>query len=157
MPTKEDLQARVEALEAELQTQQEMIEAQRNALREISTPIIPIMDNILVLPLVGSIDSERSRDIMRSLLGGITKHRAKVIILDITGVQIIDTGVADHLNKTIQAARLKGAHTIITGVSDAVAETVIDLGIDWNEIQTLRDLQGGLLAAVKRLGMRLED
>ncbi len=135
--------------------QQEIIEAQQQTLRELSTPIIPVMDRILVMPLIGSIDTMRARDITRSLLAGIREHRAKVVILDITGVPIVDSGVADHLNKTIQAARLKGAHTIITGISDAVAETIVDLGIDWSGIETLSDLQTGLIVALNSLGVKL--
>jgi len=135
--------------------QQQVIDAQRHALQELSTPLIPIMDQILVLPLVGSVDSARSADVMRAVLKGITDYRAKIIIVDITGVPLVDTGVADHLNRTLQAARLKGARTIITGVSDAVAETIVDLGIDWSRIETMRDLQSGLMLALQSLGYRL--
>jgi rsbT co-antagonist protein RsbR len=135
--------------------QQEIIEAQQRTLQELSTPIIPIMDRILVMPLVGSIDSMRAKDTMRTLLAGIRAHRAQVVILDITGVPIVDSGVAAHLDKTIQAARLKGAHTIITGISDAVAEAVVDLGIDWSRVTTLGDLQTGLLAALYSMGFEL--
>jgi rsbT co-antagonist protein RsbR len=135
--------------------QQEVIEAQRRALQELSTPIIPIMERIIVMPLVGSIDTMRARDITRSLLAGIREHRAKVVILDITGVGMVDSGVADHLNKTIQAARLKGARTIVTGISDAVAETIVDLGIDWGSVETLSDLQTGLVVALNSLGIKL--
>ncbi len=138
------------------QRQLEIINAQRKVLQEVSTPIIPIMDNIIIMPLIGAIDTARARDIMRSLLSGITEHRAHVIILDITGVPLVDTGVADHLNRTIQAARLKGAQTIVTGISDAVAETIVDLGIDWSNIDTLRDLQSGLKTALKRLSIQLD-
>jgi rsbT co-antagonist protein RsbR len=113
------------------------------------------MDRIIVMPLVGSIDTMRAKDIMRTLLKGIREHKAKIVILDITGVPIMDSGVANHLNKTIQAARLKGAHTVVTGVSDAVAETIIDLGIDWDQVETLGDLQTGLLYALNRLGVEL--
>jgi PAS domain S-box-containing protein len=134
---------------------QEIIEAQQRAIQELSTPVIPVMDRIIVMPLVGSIDSMRAKDIMRTLLQGIREHKAKIVILDITGVPIMDSGVANHLNKTIQAARLKGAHTIVTGVSDAVAETIIDLGIDWDQVETLGELQTGLLYALNRLGVEL--
>jgi rsbT co-antagonist protein RsbR len=92
---------------------------------------------------------------MRVLLAGIHQYRARVVIIDITGVPIVDSGVASHLHKTIQAARLKGARTIITGISDAVAEAVVDLGIDWGTITTLSDLQTGLVAALKSLGIEL--
>jgi rsbT co-antagonist protein RsbR len=135
--------------------QQEIIETQQQALKELSTPVIPIMDHVLVMPLIGSVDTMRARDITRSLLAGIREHRAKVVILDITGVPIVDSGVADHLNKTVQAARLKGARTIVTGISDAVAETIVDLGIDWTGIETLSDLQTGLVAALNSLGIKL--
>ena len=131
--------------------QQEVIEAQQRTLKELSTPVIPVMEGVLVMPLIGSIDTMRARDITRALLAGITRHRARVVILDITGVPLIDSGVAGHLNKTIQAAQLKGARLIITGMSDAVAETVVDLGIDWSGIETLSDLQTGLRAVLADL------
>ncbi len=133
----------------------ELIDAQRRAIQELSTPVIPVMERIIVLPLVGSIDSMRARDITRSLLAGISAHRAKVVILDVTGVSIMDTGIVNHLNKTIQAARLKGARTIVTGVSDAVAESIVDLGIDWREITTLSNLQIGLVTALNSIGVKL--
>jgi PAS domain S-box-containing protein len=135
--------------------QQEVIEAQRQTLKELSTPVIPVMDRIIVMPLIGSVDSIRAIDITRSLLAGISQHRAKVVILDVTGVPIVDSGVANHLNKTIQAARLKGARTIVTGISDAVAETIVDLGIDWGDVETLSDLRTGLIVALNRMGIKL--
>jgi PAS domain S-box-containing protein len=135
--------------------QQEIIEAQEQAIQKLSTPIIPVMEHIIVMPLIGSIDTLRARDIMRTLLAGIREHRAKIVILDITGVSIVDSGVANHLNKTIQAARLKGARTIITGISDAVAETIVDLGIDWSGVETLSNLQTGLVVALGSLGIKL--
>jgi rsbT co-antagonist protein RsbR len=148
-----DISERVQAEEERERLQQQIIDAQKRAIQELSTPIIPIMDRIIVMPLIGSIDTLRARDITRTLLGGISQYRAKVVILDITGVPIVDSGVAAHLNKTIQAARLKGAHTIVTGVSDAVAETIVDLGIDWSGVETLRDLQTGLTAALSSMSM----
>jgi rsbT co-antagonist protein RsbR len=99
----------------------------------------------------------RARDITRALLAGIRQLRAKAVILDITGVPLVDSGVANHLNKTIQAARLKGARTIVTGISDAVAETIVDLGIDWSGIETVSDLQTGLIVALNSLGVRLAN
>jgi anti-anti-sigma regulatory factor len=150
-----DITAEKEAEAERARLQKEVIEAQQRAIQELSTPVIPVMERILVMPLVGSIDSMRARDIMRALLAGISEHRAKVVILDITGVPIVDSGVANHLNKTIQAARLKGARTIVTGITDAVAETIVDLGIDWTEIETLSDLQTGLIVALGSLGIRL--
>jgi PAS domain S-box-containing protein len=158
-----EVEKRVEERTAELQRataerellQQEIIQAQHRTLQELSTPIIPVVDGIIVMPLIGSIDSMRARDITRNLLAGIREHQAEVVILDITGVDVVDSGVASHLNKTIQAARLKGAHTIVTGISDVVAETIVDLGIDWAGIETVFDLQTGLVAALNSLGIKL--
>lgn len=134
---------------------EEVIAAQRSALEELSTPIIPILDDVIVMPLVGSLDSNRARDVTRALLSSISEYRAKTVILDITGVAVVDSGVASHLNRTIQAARLKGATTIITGVSDAVAETIVDLGIDWSMLETVSSLQAGLQLALRRMGLRI--
>jgi rsbT co-antagonist protein RsbR len=88
------------------------------------------------------------RDVTHNLLAGIREHRARVVILDITGVPIVDSGVAAYMNKTVQAAQLKGARTIVTGISEAVAETIVDLGIDWSHIETMTDLQTGLRAVL---------
>jgi PAS domain S-box-containing protein len=134
--------------------QEEVIEAQRRALAELSTPIIPVLEGVIVMPLIGSVDTLRARDITRALLAGIREHRAKVVILDITGVPLVDSGVAAYLNRTIQAARLKGARTIVTGISEAVAETIVDLGIDWSGIETLSDLQTGLRVVLAEMSQR---
>jgi rsbT co-antagonist protein RsbR len=149
-----DITAIKQAHERERQ-QRQIIEAQQQAISELSTPIIPVMDRIIVMPLIGGIDTARARDIMRSLLAGIGQYRARIAILDITGVPVVDSGVAQHLDRTIQAARLKGAQTIVTGVSDAIAETIVDLGIDWSGVETERDLQTGLVTALERLGFVL--
>lgn len=151
----QDITERKQVEEEHIRLQQEVIDAQRRAIQELSTPIIPVMDRIIVMPLIGSIDTMRARDITRTLLAGIRENRAKVVIMDITGVPLVDSGVANHLNNTIQAARLKGARTIITGISDAVAETIADLGIDWSGIETLADLQTGLVVALASLGLQL--
>jgi anti-anti-sigma regulatory factor/putative methionine-R-sulfoxide reductase with GAF domain len=148
----QQVQERTEELKQEREEsarlQQEVIDAQQRAIQELSTPIIPVLEGVLVMPLIGSIDTMRARDVTRRLLTGIREHRANVVILDITGVPVVDSGVAAYLTKTIQAARLKGARTIVTGVSDAVAETIVDLGIDWSGIETLSDLRVGLRAAL---------
>jgi rsbT co-antagonist protein RsbR len=89
------------------------------------------------------------------MLIGLSKNCARIVILDIMGVSVVDSGVANHLNKAIQAAKLKGTHTIVTGISEAIAETIVDLGIDWSGFQTLRDLESGLLVAFAMLGLTL--
>jgi len=147
--------ARQQLQQETLAVQQETLETQKQLIQELSTPVIPVMDQIIIVPLVGSIDSMRARDITRSLLAGISQHKAKIVILDVTGVPIVDSGVANHLNKAIQAAKLKGANTIITGISDTVAETIVDLGIDWSNVTTLSNLQIGLTAALRSLGVKL--
>jgi rsbT co-antagonist protein RsbR len=136
--------------------QEDIIEAQQRAIQELSTPIIPVMEGIIVMPVVGNIDTQRARQITRSLLAGVSAYRVNIVILDLTGVSVIDSGVANHLNKTIMAARLKGAQAIITGISDAVAESVVDLGIDWGSLETFRDLQTGLIAALANVGFELK-
>ncbi len=146
-----DITARREMEAERALLQQEIIEAQQRMLKELSVPIIPITDQILAMPLIGSLDSLRARDITRGLLTGINQYRAKVAIIDVTGVPVIDSGVAGYLNKTIQAARLKGVRIIVTGISNAVAEAIVDIGIDWSAIETHRDLQSGLRAAMKQL------
>jgi PAS domain S-box-containing protein len=146
-----EVEERERAQAESLRLQQEVIEAQQRALQELSTPIIPILEGVIVMPLIGAIDTTRARDVTRKLLAGIREHGARVVILDITGVPIVDSGVAAYLNRTVQAARLKGARTIVTGISEAVAETIVDLGIDWSGIETLRDLRTGLRAALREL------
>ncbi len=151
-----DVTAQKQAEAERERLQDEIIEAQRETLKELSTPVIPVMDGILVMPLVGSIDTMRARDIMRVLLQGISQYRAKVVILDVTGVPLMDTGIVNHINKTIQAARLKGAHTIVTGISDVVAEAIVDLGIDWGAVETLSNLQTGLRVALAEMNIHLQ-
>ena len=154
-----DLTAYKQAEVERVKLQEEIIKAQQQAIQDLSTPVIPVLDTpqggIIIMPLVGSIDSTRAREITRSLLAGISRHNAKIVILDVTGVSLMDTGIVNHLNKTIQVARLKGAQTIVTGISDAVAESIVDLGIDWSGITTLSDLQTGLVVALGTLGVQL--
>lgn len=134
------------------QLQEEIIQSQQRSLQELSTPIIPVMDGILIMPLIGTIDSERARDITREVLRGISQYQARVVIIDVTGVSLVDSEVAGHLNRTVQAVQLKGARTIITGISDLIAETIVDLGIDWSAYQTLSNLQTGLKVAATQIG-----
>jgi PAS domain S-box-containing protein len=137
----QEIAKRERAQEESVRLQQEVITAQQRAIQELSTPIIPVLEGVIIMPLIGSIDTLRARDVIRNLLAGIREHHAKVVILDITGVPIVDSGVAAYLDKAVQAARLKGARTIVTGISEVVAETIVDLGIDWSGIETLRDLR----------------
>jgi len=130
--------------ELEAEEQRKVIEKQRQTLLDLSAPIIPITDDIIIMPLIGNIDGERGQIIMRSLLAGISQFSAKTVILDLTGVSIIDTEVAGYLHRSTQAVKLKGAKAIITGITEEIAETIVDLGIDWTQVETWRDLQSGL-------------
>ncbi|MFP4436887.1 MAG: PAS domain S-box protein [Chloroflexaceae bacterium] len=128
--------------------QEEVIAAQRLALRELSTPLIPISDEAVVMPLIGAIDSARVQQIMETLLEGITAHQADVAILDITGVQVVDTQVADALLRTALAVKLLGAQVVLTGISPVMAQTLIHLGADLSMIVTRSNLQEGIAYAL---------
>lgn len=119
---------------------------------ELSTPVIPVLEGILVMPLIGSIDTERAGRILENLLHSIGEHRAQVAILDITGVPMIDSQVANHLVRAMQAAQLLGARTILTGISPEIAQTMVQLGIDLAGIISCADLQQGVTLALRFLG-----
>jgi PAS domain S-box-containing protein len=146
-----DITEQVRAGQEREQLQQQVIDSQKQLLKELSTPVIPILDRVIIMPIIGSIDSSRAQDMTRALLAGISANRARYVVLDVTGVPVVDTGVAQHLSRTIQAARLKGAQTIVTGISDSIAETIVDLGMDWSDIETQRDLQTGLTSVMNQL------
>ncbi len=129
--------------------QQQVIQAQRDALRELSSPLIPIADGVIVMPLIGAIDTSRAAQILENLLRGVEQYRAKVAIIDITGVQTVDTSVAQVLLQAAQAITLLGAQTMLTGVKPQIAQTVVQLGIDLKKIQTFSTLQQAFLAAIE--------
>ena len=128
------------ALEAKLGT----IETQAAAIRELSTPIMDIWEDILLLPIVGVLDTRRSADVMSHLLSTIVQKQSKHVILDITGVEIVDTRTADYLIKVVRASRLLGTRCVLTGLSPAVAQTLVEIGADLSEVTTLRSLREGL-------------
>ncbi len=132
--------------------QQEIIAAQQSALRELSTPLIPILEGVVVMPLIGAIDSARAQQIMETLLVGISEKRASIAILDITGVRVVDTQVANALIRTAQAAQLLGARVILTGITPEVAQTLVQLGIDLSSVMTRSTLQSGIAYALARRG-----
>ncbi len=134
---------------------QEVIEAQRQALRELSTPIVPVLEEVLVLPLVGSIDTRRAQQVMETLLDAIGGHQAEVVIIDITGVPVVDTGVANHLLQVTRAAALLGAECVLVGISPDVAQTIVSLGVDLSGIATKADLQAGIEHALEKTGKRI--
>ena len=132
--------------------QQEIIAAQQVALRELSTPLIPIMDGVVAMPLIGAIDSARAQQIMETLLEGIGEQHASIAILDITGVRVVDTQVANALIRTAQAAQLLGARVILTGITPQVAQTLVQLGVDLRSVTTRSTLQSGIAYALARRG-----
>lgn len=131
-----------------LALQNQLIEAQRAAIRELSTPLIPISDHIVVMPIIGTIDSGRAQQIMETLLEGIARHHSDVAILDITGVQVVDTQVANALIRAAQAVKLLGARVILTGIRPQIAQTLVQLGVDLRGITTHSTLQAGIAAAL---------
>lgn len=142
--------------DAYLHAKQETILEQQEAIRELSTPVLSPMDGLLLLPVVGVIDSHRARQMTDQLLQAIHQHRAKVVVIDITGVAAVDSMVANHLIQAVEAAGLLGATAIVTGVSADVAQTVVKIGVDLTRLRTAGDLQGGMVEARRLAGYRLE-
>jgi rsbT co-antagonist protein RsbR len=122
------------------------------AIRELSTPVIRVHDRVLLLPLVGTVDSQRAHQIMETVLLAVVEEQAKVLILDIAGVPVVDTTVADHLLKTTAAVRLVGAKTILTGISAQVARTIVQLGVDISAMATQSRLSDGISLALSYVG-----
>lgn len=139
-------------VQQEVLQQNEQLEAQRRTIRELSTPILPIYPGVIVLPLVGSVDSYRASQIMESLLSTITESQADIVIIDITGVPVVDTGVAHYLLQTTRAARLVGTHVVLVGIGSEIAQTVVQLGVDLSDVTIHANLQAGIEYALARLG-----
>jgi rsbT co-antagonist protein RsbR len=129
-----------------------VIRQQQDSIRELSTPVLPVRERLLILPIIGVLDSERARQLTEQLLAGIRTHRAKVVVIDITGVPDVDEAVANHLVQTVDASRLMGAGVIITGLSPEIAQTLVTIGVDLSKMDTIGDLQGGLEEAERLLG-----
>lgn len=133
----------------------ELLKEQAKAIEELSTPVIQLWDDILVLPLIGTIDSARAKQIMEDLLSEIVKSKSSQVVIDITGVPIVDTGVASRLMRTVEAARLLGAECILTGISPIIAQTLVTVGINLGNIKTGTTLKNGLESALKSLNKRV--
>src|SRR5260221_14040225 len=138
-----------------VQERERVIRQQQEAIRELSTPVLQIRERLLLLPIVGVIDTQRARLITDSLLRAIRANRAKVVVMDVTGVATIDSKVANHLLQTVTAARLMGAFMIVTGLSSDVAQSLVALGIELSKLNTVGDLQGGIEEADRILGYRV--
>ena len=131
------------------------IREQQEAIRELSTPVLQVRERLLILPIIGVIDPQRARQLTEQLLRGIRTNRAKVVVLDITGVPYIDSPVANHLVQTVEAARLLGATVIVTGLSPEIAQTLVNIGVDLGKMNTVGDLQGGIEEAERLLGYKV--
>ena len=138
-----------------VQERERIIREQQDAIRELSTPVLPVREGLLILPIVGVIDTQRARQLTEQLLRGIRANRAKVVVIDITGVPSIDSTVANHLVLTVEAARLLGATAIVTGLSPEIAHTLVTIGVDLTKMNTVGDLRGGIEEADRLLGFRV--
>jgi rsbT co-antagonist protein RsbR len=145
----EDITVRKQAEEERARAQDEYIQMQSGLLAELSTPLIPITQDIVVMPLIGSIDSRRAQQVLDTLLHGITERHARIAILDITGVPIVDTHVAGALIRAAQAAQLLGAQVVLTGIRPEVAQTLVGMGTELHGIITRSDLQSGIAFATR--------
>jgi rsbT co-antagonist protein RsbR len=135
-----------------VQERERIIRQQQEAIRELSTPVLQVRERLLILPIIGILDSQRARQVTEQLLRGIRNNRAKVVVIDITGVPTIDSTVANHLVQTVEASRLMGASVIITGLSSEIAQTLVTIGVDLSKVNAVGDLQGGIEEAEKLLG-----
>lgn len=135
--------------------QAEELEAQRSTIRELSTPILPLFTGVLALPLVGSVDSYRASQVMETLLTAISDQQADIVILDITGVPVVDTGVANYLLQTARAAQLVGAQVVLVGIGAEIAQTLVQLGVDLTQLKVHANLQAGIEYALEALGHKI--
>jgi len=142
-------------LTAQKQAEREVEMQQRRMIDELSTPVIELWDGLLMLPIIGSVDSERANQITESLLQAVLDRQASVAVLDVTGVPIIDTDVATHLLKTVRAAQMMGAEVIITGFSAEAAKTLTQLGVDLTSVKTSGALKQGVAQALSMIGYRV--
>lgn len=131
---------------------EQTIRQQQEAIKELSTPVLQMRDRLLILPIVGMIDTYRAKLLTENLLRAIRAKRAKVVVIDITGVAAVDSKVANHLVQTVAASRLMGAQVIVTGLSAEVAQTLVTLGVELSKLDTVGDLQGGIEEAERILG-----
>ncbi len=138
-----------------IKEREQVVRQQQEAIRELSTPVLQVRDRMLILPIIGMIDSMRARQLMEQLLVSIRDNRAKVVILDVTGVPAVDSRVANHILQTVDAARLMGAATIVTGMSPEVAQALVAIGVDVVRFNTVGNLQGGIEEADRILGYKV--
>jgi rsbT co-antagonist protein RsbR len=151
----EDLEAKNRDLSESEQGKTELVERLRLAIDEVSTPILELWNDVLALPIIGVVDSRRSAQIMERLLDEIVRRQSRYVIIDVTGVEIIDTRTADYFTKLIKAVELLGARCRITGVRPAVAQALVDIGLDLGAVRASRSLKHALRDILQRAGQRL--
>ena len=144
-----EIRARNEQLAASEAAKSVLIERLRYSIDELSNPILEVWDDVLAMPLIGVVDSRRTADMVQRLLAEVARTQASFVIVDLTGVEIVDTKTADHLMKLIRKVELVGARCVLTGIRPAVAETLVDIGVDFGRITTLRNLKHGLREAFR--------
>jgi len=142
----------LQTIELYLKSRESVIERQQTELLELSTPVVELWDDIVALPLVGTLDSNRTQIVMETLLQKIVQTGASIAIIDITGVPTVDTLVAQHLLKTVAATRLMGADCIISGIRPQIAQTIVHLGVNLGEVTTKASLADAFQVALKRTG-----
>lgn len=154
---REKTQKEVEGKLAKITEQQRTIVQQQEDLMELSSPVTKVWDNVLMLPVIGTLDSQRTQIMMENLLEKIVETGCTISILDITGVSTVDTQVANHLLKTVTSARLLGAECILSGIRPAIAQTIVHLGIDLSAIKTKATLQDAMIYAMKQNKRNTDD
>ncbi|NJD53092.1 MAG: STAS domain-containing protein [Candidatus Methanoperedens sp.] len=138
-----------------VEEREKIVRQQQEAIQELSTPVLQVRDQMLILPIIGVIDTHRARQLTEQLLRTIRTSRAKVVVMDITGVPGVDSKVANHLVQTVDASQLMGATVIVTGISPEIAQTLVTLGVDLTKMNTVGDLQGGIEEADRLLGYKV--
>ncbi|MBY8860514.1 STAS domain-containing protein [Nocardia sp. CA2R105] len=138
-----------------VQERERVIRQQQEAIRELSTPVLQVREQLLILPIIGVLDSQRARQLTEQLLRAIRANRAKVVVIDITGVPMIDSTVANHLVQTVDASGLMGANVILTGLSSEIALALVTIGLDLTKMNAVGDLQGGIETAERLLGYEI--
>jgi PAS domain S-box-containing protein len=156
---REDMERRVLERTADLKKANESLQRElagrkqaEEAILALSTPVLPVRDRLLILPIIGIIDSQRALQLTEQLLNAIRTYRAKAVVMDITGVPVVDSRVANHLLQTVEAARLMGATVIVTGISPEISQTLVKIGVELGRLRTMGDLRGGLEDAEQLLG-----
>jgi rsbT co-antagonist protein RsbR len=150
-PAPSDLLGEMEHLRSEVRARDHLL----TVFEEMATPVIQVWKGVLAVPLIGTIDAARASRIMESLLNGIVRYQAEIVILDITGVPVVDTAVAHHLIKTVRAASLLGARCVLVGIGRETAISIVHLGVDLGVVVTRSNLQAGIEYALSELGYQV--